>query len=75
VVEALLPRVTVPARILQSKADGVVKPESAQVIYDRISSSDKKVIWFEKTNHEMMRDVEKEAVFAAIMESLREFGA
>ncbi len=75
VVEALLPQVTVPARILQSKADGVVKPESAQVIYDRISSKDKKIIWFEKTNHEMMRDVEKEAVFAEIMKALREFGA
>ncbi len=75
VVEKLLPQVTVPARILQSRADGVVKPESAQIIHDRISSSDKKIIWFEKSNHEMMRDVEKEAVFAAIMEALREFGA
>ncbi len=74
VVEALLPQVKAPARILQSHADGVVEPESAQIIYDRIASTDKKIIWFEKTNHEMMRDVEKEAVFAAIMQSLHEFG-
>jgi len=75
VVENILPQISVPARILQSRADGVVKPESAQIIYDRITSTDKKVIWFEKTNHEMMRDVEKEAVFETIMQSLHEFGA
>ncbi len=75
VLEALLPRVTVPARILQSRADSVVKPESAQIIYDRISSADKKIIWFERSNHEMMRDIEKDAVFETIMRSLGEFGA
>jgi carboxylesterase len=66
IVERRLPEVTVPLLIIQSHRDPLVKPDAAQTIYDRSSSTDKRILWFEKSKHEMMRDVEREDVFKAI---------
>ncbi|MGQ9585226.1 MAG: alpha/beta hydrolase [Anaerolineae bacterium] len=65
-VEARLGEVHAPALILQSHRDPTVKPESAQIIYDRIASEDKELVWFHRTHHEMLRDVEREAVVAEV---------
>lgn len=66
IIEKRLPELRVPILILQAKRDPVVKPAVAQLIYDRVSSHDKRLLWFEKSKHEMMRDVEREDVFRAI---------
>ncbi len=65
-IESQLPRVTVPLLIVQSHRDTVVDPASAQVIFDRVPSREKRIAWFEKTDHEMLMDLEQEAVFDAI---------
>lgn len=65
-VEKRLPEVKVPLLIIQSHADAMVDPTAAQVIHDRSSSTEKRILWFEKSKHEMMRDVEREEVFKAI---------
>ncbi|MEW6233079.1 MAG: alpha/beta fold hydrolase [Chloroflexota bacterium] len=65
-IESRLPRVTVPLLIVQSHRDTVVDPASAQAIFDRVSSREKRIAWFEKTDHEMLMDLEREAVFDAI---------
>lgn len=67
-VEAELEKVKVPIRILVSKADKTIKPESSQVIYDRIGSTDKDIRWFDRSGHEMMIDWEKDRVFELIMD-------
>jgi carboxylesterase len=63
-----LPKVKVPALILQSRKDEVVVPESANIIYDGIATpkKDKKIIWYEVTNHEMFRDCEREKIIKDI---------
>jgi carboxylesterase len=40
-----------PILILQSKKDTVVSPDSAKIIYEKVSSKEKQIVWFEKTNH------------------------
>lgn len=67
-IEASLEKVAVPIRILHSRVDKVITPKSAQIIHDRVSSSEKELIWFERSGHEMMMDWEKERVFELIME-------
>jgi carboxylesterase len=71
-VESRLPEVHVPALILQSKADHLIQPESAQIIHDQIASTDKRIVWFEQSKHEMMRDMECGLVFETIDEYLKE---
>jgi len=59
-----------PIMILQSKSDTVVSPEAAKVIYKKISSTDKEIVWFKKSGHELGLDLEADAVFAKIDEYL-----
>jgi carboxylesterase len=63
-----LARVHTPALILQSRKDAVVVPESAEIIYNGIATpkSQKKIIWYEVTNHEMFRDCEREKIIKDI---------
>jgi carboxylesterase len=66
-IEGHLPEVHVPIRILQSKQDSIVAPESAAIIYEQVSSRIREIRWFERSGHEMMQDMEREAVFAEII--------
>ncbi len=68
-----LPEVHVPIRILQSKKDQVVAPESANIIYEKVSSPLRQILWFERSGHEMMQDMEAEAVFDEVMHFVNEF--
>ena len=63
----------VPIRILQSKRDQVVAPESANIIYEKISSPHREIVWYDQSGHEMMQDMEAESVFMDIMEFVRSF--
>jgi len=62
-----LPEVHVPIRVLQSKADQIIAPESANIIYEKVSSPLRQIVWFEESGHEMMQDCEAEAVLTEIM--------
>lgn len=61
--------VQAPALILHSRADTVASPESANIVFDGISTPRewKRVLWFEKTDHIMFCDCEKEAVIGAVI--------
>lgn len=67
-VEKELKKFDRPVLIIESKKDQVVDPKAAQVIYDKISTkkSDKKIVWFKKSGHEMCLDLEAEAVLDTI---------
>lgn len=65
---------TRPLLILQHRKAQVTSPKSATLIYDKVSTPEKKIIWFEKSGHEMMQDCEKEKVFEAIMGFIRNRG-
>jgi carboxylesterase len=61
-VEAALPRITTPMLIVGARRDRVVRPEVAQVVHDRVGSTEKELVWFERSGHEMLLDCEADAV-------------
>lgn len=65
-VDRLLPWITVPALVIQSRNEHTVKPESAEHIYGQLGSRDKTLTWLEKSGHLITLDVEREQVFAQI---------
>jgi carboxylesterase len=68
-----LREVHVPVRILQSKKDQIVAAESANIIYEQVSSPVREIVWYQKSGHEMMQDLEAEQVFSDIMEFVHRF--
>ena len=66
--------VRTPTLILQSRKDTMVAPASAEIIYNEISTpaAQKRIVWFEKTEHEMFRDCERAAIIAVITNYVRE---
>jgi len=60
-----------PILILQSKKDTVVSPDSAKIIYSKVSSKEKQIVWFEKTNHEMLLDMEHDKVIETILNFIK----
>ncbi|MBI5534314.1 MAG: alpha/beta fold hydrolase [Deltaproteobacteria bacterium] len=65
--------VHVPILILQSKKDQIVAPESANIIYEKVSSMHREIIWYHKSGHEMMQDLEAAQVFHDVMEYVHRF--
>ncbi len=63
----------VPTLILQSRKDITVNPESAEIIYSEIATpaGEKKVIWFQKSGHQMLRDCEKDHVVREVIEYVK----
>jgi carboxylesterase len=68
-----LREVHVPIRILQSKKDQIVAPESANIIYEKVSSMHREILWYRRSGHEMMQDMESPQVFQDIMEFVTSF--
>lgn len=69
-----LAEVHVPTLIMQSRKDTTVAPESADIIYNGISTprEQKRIIWFEVTEHEMFRDCERSATIETVVQYVRE---
>ena len=69
-----LPEVSVPALIMQSRNDTAISPENVKLIYDEISTpvESKRILWFERTEHEMFLDCESEATAGAVAEYIEE---
>jgi carboxylesterase len=67
----LLPRVTCPTLIFQSKDDHVVHPDNAPFIYKNIGASDKELIWLENSYHVATLDNDKELIAEKILEFIR----
>lgn len=65
-VDALLPSIMVPTLIVQSKREHTVKPESAQYIYNKLGSTEKKLVWLNNSGHIVTLDRERDTVFREI---------
>jgi len=72
-IESNLPRVKVPILVIHSKQDRVISPVAANLIYEKVSSPHREILWFQKSGHEMMQDMEAEAVFEAIDRFILQF--
>ncbi len=51
-------RITLPLLLLQGSADRLVDPEGARRLYDKVSSSDKKILIYEGLYHEVFNEPE-----------------
>jgi len=69
-----LGEINLPTLIIQSRKDTTVAPESADIIYKEIATpqAQKRIVWFEKTEHEMFRDCERKAIIDVIASYVQE---
>ena len=65
---ALLSQVKIPALVLAAVHDRTIDPNAALFLYDNLGSQDKRLIWFDHSGHEMLRDAQRGEVLEAIEE-------
>jgi carboxylesterase len=65
-LEPRLGGVQVPTLVLGTRADRVVRPNSAARVYERLGTIDKELRWFDRSGHEMLVDCEADAVLDAV---------
>ncbi|MFH1468273.1 MAG: alpha/beta fold hydrolase [Pseudomonadota bacterium] len=70
-----LGQLKVPICVMHSKADQIISPLSANVIYRDVSSSHREIHWFTRSGHEMGQDCERDKVFEETMGYLLKFKA
>ncbi len=70
-VQGLLPRIAVPALVVQSRVDHVVPPDTADWIYARLGSRDKELLRLEHSFHVVAMDRERELVAARCVRFMR----
>ncbi|HEX2915660.1 MAG TPA: alpha/beta fold hydrolase [Chloroflexia bacterium] len=61
-----LSRIKVPTLILQTSQDRTVDPSMAQHLHDNLGSADRRLIWFHRSGHEMLRDAQREEILDEI---------
>lgn len=63
-----LPLVSAPALLIYSKDDHTVLPDEkhAELIYEKLGSAKKQLVWIEKSGHVLTRDLQRETVFKII---------
>lgn len=66
-------QVTVPTLIMQGTEDKVVPPTTAQYIYEKLDSIDKKVVYIVGSSHDVLRENKKEEV-SHLIESFLKHG-
>ena len=64
----IMGRVQVPALVLHGRNESIVLPESAGMVMDAIGTpaAQKRVLWFEKTDHQIFCDCERELAVKAV---------
>ena len=72
VLDRELPQVRVPALIMHGRGDRTVDVANAPHILERIGSTDKRLIWFERSGHAITVDLEHDLLFATVLNWLNE---
>ena len=69
-----LKEVVAPTLIMQSRKDATASPECPEILYNGISTpaGQKKIVWLERTGHEMFRDCERHEVVAVITNYIKD---
>lgn len=70
VVDRELPRITVPALITHGRRDRTVDVANAPHVMEKIASTDKRLIWFERSGHAITVDLEHDLLFATVLDWL-----
>ncbi len=69
-VERLLPRVEAPLLLAHSRRDRVIRPAAAQIVYNRVQSEDKELVWFDRCGHALLEDCDAPAVLQQVRQFL-----
>jgi len=70
IVDRELPRISAPALITHGRHDRTVDVANAPHIMDGIASTDKHLVWFERSGHAITVDLEHDALFATVLDWL-----
>ena len=70
VSEAALPQITSPTLIIQSVNDGLIQPRSAQHIFERVGSSDKKISWITESHTRILSGNDKVDITNLVLDFL-----
>jgi carboxylesterase len=57
---------------MHARQDHTVHPSNAQYIYDNVASTDKELVWFERSYHVITVDYEKDEVFERTFNFIKE---
>ena len=69
---AKLPRITRPTLIMHSKNDHTAHPDNAQMIFDEIKSTDKELVWLDRSYHVITVDYERDQVYDKTLTFMKE---
>ncbi|MBA2311481.1 MAG: alpha/beta fold hydrolase [Actinobacteria bacterium] len=58
--------------VVHSRIDHVVHPSNARIIYKSVSSTDKELVWLDRSYHVITLDCERERVFETVQRFLKE---
>lgn len=71
VTRELLPRVSCPVLVFQSRDDHVVVPGNAPYILDHVCAQDKRLVWLEDSYHVATLDHDKELIAAETLDFIQ----
>lgn len=71
-VKPLIPSIRSPALILQGRRDSVVEPDAAAWLLRRLGSARKELLWFDRSDHLLTLDRERDRVNASLLAFLLE---
>ena len=63
-VVKMLGRVRQPLLIFQGRLDNWLSPQAAQILHDGVGSSDRTLVWLERSGHNLLADGERESAWA-----------
>lgn len=63
-----------PLLIFQGRLDNWLAPQAAQIVYDGVSSSQKQIVWLERSGHNLLVDGERETAWAQSYDWMMDLG-
>ncbi|MFP5297768.1 MAG: alpha/beta hydrolase [Actinomycetota bacterium] len=70
--KAGLPKVTAPLLVMHGRNDHTVHPSNAQYIYDHAGSTDKELVWLERSYHVITLDYDRDEVYSRTADFIKE---
>ncbi|NJM05300.1 alpha/beta fold hydrolase [Candidatus Gracilibacteria bacterium] len=71
----ILPALSAPALVMQGRLDTVAPPESAQTIYTRLGSTQKELVYWEDTGHQLLVDgPHRRAIYRRVADFVKSVG-
>lgn len=71
VMNARLPLVKAPVRLVQSHCDNAIPKDSAELIYRSIGSRDKEILWLDESGHCVTEEPERMKIYRAAHEFIQ----